>query len=266
LNLRVLVLRSNQFHGSIDCLEDEKCGEQFSSLQIVDLASNNFSGNLHPRWFENLKSMKKHNNTGQIIYHRNLTSSSITIAYKGSVLKFVKILTTLTAIDMSDNALEGSLPASIGNLVSLHVLNMSHNAFSGEIPPQLGYMTALESLDLSLNMLSGEIPQELTNLTFLSTLNLSNNQLDGRIPQSRQFGTFQNSSFDGNVGLCGTPLSKQCGTQDTQSETNMKSSSPSVDVVLFLFVGVGFGVGFAAAILVKLNWISKWFHNLRILL
>jgi len=143
---------------------------------------------------------------------------------------------------------------------------MSHNAFSGEIPPQLGYMTALESLDLSLNMLSGEIPQELTNLTFLSTLNLSNNQLDGRIPQSRQFGTFQNSSFDGNVGLCGTPLSKQCGTQDTQSETNMKSSSPSVDVVLFLFVGVGFGVGFAAAILVKLNWISKWFHNLRILL
>jgi len=127
-------------------------------------------------------------------------------------------------------------------------------------------MTALESLDLSLNMLSGEIPQELTNLTFLSTLNLSNNQLDGRIPQSRQFGTFQNSSFDGNVGLCGTPLSKQCGTQDTQSETNMKSSSPSVDVVLFLFVGVCFGVGFAAAILVKLNWISKWFHNLRILL
>jgi hypothetical protein len=46
---------------------------------------------------------------------------------------------------------------------------------------------------------------------------------------------------------------------------NMKSSSHSVDVVLFLFVGVGFGVGFAAAILLKLDWISRWFHIFRIL-
>jgi Leucine-rich repeat (LRR) protein len=240
LNLRVLVLRSNQFHGSIDYLEDEKSEEQFSSLQIIDLASNNLSGNLHPRWFGNLKSMKKYNNTGQIIDHRYLTLStvgfyqdSVTISYKGSVVTFDRILTTLTAIDISDNALDGSIPASLGNLVSLHVLNMSHNAFSGEIPPQLGTMTALESLDLSSNMLSGEIPQELTDLTFLSILNLSNNQLDGRIPQSRQFETFQNSSFDGNVGLCGPPLSKQCGSPDTQSETNLKA--PLIMSMLFCF-------------------------------
>ena len=127
------------------------------------------------------------------------------------------------------------------------------------------FFNLMFGIDLSANMLSGEIPQELTNLTFLSTLNLSNNQLDGRIPQSHQFGTFQNSSFDGNAGLCGTPLSKLCGTPNAQSEINLKSSSHSVDVVLFLFVGVGFGVGFAAAILAKLDWISKWFHNLRIL-
>ncbi|KAG2621977.1 hypothetical protein PVAP13_3NG293446, partial [Panicum virgatum] len=221
LNLRVLVLRFNLFHGSIDYLEDEKSRKQFPSLQIIDLVSNNLSSNLHPQWFENLKSMKMYNNTGKIIDHQNLTrgfyQDSVTISYKGSVMTFEKILTTLTVIDISDNALEGSIPASIGNLVSLHVLRMSHNAFSGEIPPQLGSMTALgESLDLSSNMLSAEIPQELTNLTFLSTLNLSNNQLDERIPQLRQFGTFENSSFDGNAGLCGPPLSKQCGTLDTQ--------------------------------------------------
>ncbi|CAN6343682.1 unnamed protein product [Urochloa humidicola] len=142
---------------------------------------------------------------------------------------------------------------------------MSHNAFSGEIPPQLGGITALESLDLSSNMLSGEIPQELTNLTFLSIFNVSNNRLDGRIPQSRQFQTFQNSSFDGNAGLCGPPLTKQCGTPDTRSKANLKNSSDIVDVVLFVFIGVGFGVGFAASILVKLDWISKWFHIFKIL-
>ncbi|CAN6361712.1 unnamed protein product [Urochloa humidicola] len=267
LNLRVLVLRSNQFHGSIGYLEDEKSGEQFSSLQIIDLASNNFSGNLHSQWFGILKSMEKYNNTGHIIDHPNggFYQDSVTISYKGSFMTFDRILTTLTAIDISDNALEGSIPVLVGNLVSLHVLNMSHNAFSGEIPPQLGGITALESLDLSSNMLSGEIPQELTNLSFLSVLNLRNNRLDGRIPQSPQFMTFQNSSFDGNAGLCGPPLSKQCGNPDTKSKENLKSSSGSVDVVLFLCVGVGFGVGFAAAILVKQDWISKWFHTLKIL-
>jgi hypothetical protein len=181
------------------------------------------------------------------------------------MVTFKRILTTLTGIDISDNAPEGTIPALIGNLVSLHVLNMSHNAFSGQIPSHLGRITALESLDLSSNMLSGEIPQELTNLTFLSIMNLSNNQLDGMIPQSRQFKTFENSSFDGNVGLCGPPLSKLCGTPGNRTETNMKSSG-SVNVVLFLFVGGGFGVGFATTIIVvKLVWLNKWFYILRML-
>ncbi|CAD6248268.1 unnamed protein product [Miscanthus lutarioriparius] len=270
LNLRVLVLRSNKFHGSIGHLEDEKYrGRPFSSLQIIDLASNNFSGKLHPQWFENLKSMKQYDNRGQIIDHTvipRLYQDSITISCKGHPMTFERILTTLTAIDISENALEGSIPTSIGNLHSLRLLNMSHNVFTGKIPPQLGSITALESLDLSSNMLSGEIPQELTDLTFLSTLNLSNNQLDGRIPQSHQFDTFQESSFDGNAGLCGPPLSKKCGPSDIPSERHLKNSSHGVDVVLFLFAGVGFGVGFAAAIVLKLDyWISRWFHIFRIL-
>ena len=103
LNLRVLVLRSNQFHGSIGSLEDEKSGDQFASLQIIDLASNNFSVELHPHWFENLKSMKKYNNRGQIIGHGILTSGfyldSVTISYKGFMVTFERILTTLTAIE-----------------------------------------------------------------------------------------------------------------------------------------------------------------------
>jgi hypothetical protein len=190
-------------------------------LQIIDLASKDFSGTLNPQWFENLKSLKKYNNTGQIIGRHNIAITgvfyqySVSISYKGSLVTIDKILTTLTAIDISKNALEGTIPASIGNLISLLVLNMSHNTFNGAIPPHLGGIAALESLDLSSNMLSGDIPQELTNLTFLSTLNLSNNHLDGRIPQSHQFATFDNMSFDGDAGLCGSPLSKQCGTPDT---------------------------------------------------
>ncbi|KAK3160257.1 hypothetical protein QOZ80_1BG0057180 [Eleusine coracana subsp. coracana] len=213
-----------------------------------------------------LKTLCPYNNTGQIMGHQNVSiarfyQDTVTISYKGSFIKFGRIWTTLTTIDLSDNALEGSIPASIGKLVSLRALNMSHNAFTGEIPPQFSDMTAVESLDLSTNMLSGEIPQELMNLTFLSILNLSENQLEGKIPQSRQFATFQSGSFGGNKGLCGLPLPKQCDAPNTPNDIHMKSSSNSVDIVLFIFVGVAFGMGFATSILMKLDWIKRWFCN-----
>ena len=108
MNLHVLVLRSNQFHGPIGYLEDEESGDQFASLQIIDLASNNFSENLHPHWFENLKSMKKYNNTRQIIVHTygigfvaRFHQDSVTISYKGFIVTFERVLTTLTATDIS---------------------------------------------------------------------------------------------------------------------------------------------------------------------
>jgi hypothetical protein len=204
--------------------------------------------------------MEKYNNTGQYQTKGLLRRTVITI-YKGLDMTFEEILTTFTSVDLSDNALEGSIPGAIGKLVSLHQLNMSHNSFIGQIPHQLGGMIALESLDLSSNMLSGEIPQELTNLTFLSILNLSNNQLEGRIPRSRQFVSFENNSFDGNVGLCGPPLSKQCGTPHTPREAHPETSHKD-DIILILFTGVGFGVGFAGAILMKQVWIRRCFRIL----
>ncbi|GMP85952.1 hypothetical protein CsSME_00038923 [Camellia sinensis var. sinensis] len=44
-NIRVLVLRSNKFHGPIGCPAIKPA---WPMLQIVDLASNNFSGKLLP--------------------------------------------------------------------------------------------------------------------------------------------------------------------------------------------------------------------------
>lgn len=265
-NLRVLVLRSNRLYGSIGYTFEDKSGDHFPNLQIIDLASNNFTGSLHPQWFEKFISMKKYNNTGETISHRHSISDgfyqdTVTISCKGFSMTFERILTTLTAIDLSDNALEGSIPESVGKLVSLHVLNLSHNAFSGRIPPQIGGITALESLDLSSNWISGEIPQELTNLTFLTVLNLSNNQLEGKIPESRQFATFENSSYEGNAGLCGDPLPKCASWSPPSAEPHVESSSEHVDIVMFLFVGVGFGVGFAVGILMKTSWINRWFHS-----
>ncbi|XP_047070724.1 receptor-like protein 35 [Lolium rigidum] len=266
-NLHVLVLRSNRFYGSLLHLSrDSKFEEYFPKLKIIDIASNNFSGNLDQRCFERLTSMmEKFDDTGSIsrhyisyrdVYYQNI----VAITNKGHYMTFGKFLTTLTAIDFSNNALDGDIPETIGMLVSLHTLSMSRNAFTGRIPPKIGEMRQLESLDLSWNKLSGGIPSELTNLTFLATLNLCENKLDGSIPQSHQFATFENSSYEGNTGLCGPPLSKPCGSSSNTNETHVNISEDHVDFILFLFIGVGFGIGFAAGLLMKWGQIGKWFR------
>jgi Leucine-rich repeat (LRR) protein len=272
-NLSVLLLRSNKLSGTIgddNIVGDTKSAKEFfPSLQIIDLSSNNFSGFLTTQWLKRLKSMTtEYNSSGETIdFEKNILLEplyrySIELTYKGISRTFEIVLTTVTVIDFSNNRLEGTISEALGNLVSLRILNLSRNAFTGKIPTQLGSMTDLEALDLSCNQLFGEIPQELTDLTFLEILNLSNNHLVGRIPQSHQFSTFGSSSFGGNPGLCGPPLSElPCGASPyTPSAQRVPRSSPHcVDVVLFLFTGLGFGVGFAAAILVKWNRVGRWF-------
>lgn len=116
--LSVIVLRSNRFYGAVgDIVGKNRSAEFFPSLQIIDLASNNFSGNLRPQWFKRLKSMMtKFNTTGQTISVDGFSDfpgyyqDSIEITYKGVYMPFAKILTTLTVIDFSNNRLEGSIP------------------------------------------------------------------------------------------------------------------------------------------------------------
>lgn len=179
------------------------------------------------------------------------------LPYKGSYMFFSKILTTLVFIDVSNNAMHGSIPGAIGELYLLQALNMSHNSFTGQIPSQFGHLHQVESLDLSSNDISGEIPQEMSSIDFLTTLNLSNNMLEGRIPESLHFSTFTNSSFMGNIGLCGPPLSKQCSNDTSPNLVLHTSDKKSIDIILFLFVGLGFGVAFAVVIVVI------WVHPFR---
>ncbi len=86
----------------------------------------------------------------------------------------------VTALDISGNTLNGTLPADLGTLTSLETLDLSDNTLSGTIP-NLGALVGLTSLDLSDNQLSGTIPN-LGALVGLTTLKLGDNQLSGPIP------------------------------------------------------------------------------------
>ena len=88
----------------------------------------------------------------------------------------------VTALELGDNNLDGTLPAELGNLTSLTSLSLQYNSLSGQIPPELGSLTNLRSLRLYGTDLSGEIPRELANLTNLEWLMLYANELSGTIP------------------------------------------------------------------------------------
>ena len=130
------------------------------------------------------------------------------------------------SIDLSSNKFSGDIPESIGGLVWLYSLNLSNNDLTGSIPSSLANLTNLEAFDLSKNMLLGEIPQQLTQHTFLEVLSVSRNHLTGPIPQGRQFSTFPSDSFNGNPGLCGTPLSRVCGSSLTPTPSTFGHACP----------------------------------------
>jgi Leucine-rich repeat (LRR) protein len=138
---------------------------------------------------------------GESAYYQD----SVVVTIKGKKIELERILTIFTTIDLSCNKFEGEIPKLLGRLTILRLLNLSHNSLTSHIPLSLANLSALESIDLSSNKLTQEIPMQLTSLTFLSMLNLSQNQLTRPIPQGKQFGTFENDSYDGNLGLCGSP-------------------------------------------------------------
>jgi Leucine-rich repeat (LRR) protein len=60
--LRVLVLRSNEFYGPVSCPGPNAT---WPKLQIIDLASNNFTGRLPTKYFSNWRAMVADVNNAQ---------------------------------------------------------------------------------------------------------------------------------------------------------------------------------------------------------
>ncbi|KAF7849201.1 hypothetical protein BT93_L1089 [Corymbia citriodora subsp. variegata] len=268
--LNVLILRSNSFHGAIG---KPKARHQFPNLRIVDLSMNNFSGSLPFEYFDMWSAMKIHDTYADGYYYRSYESSknygshnisfysgvreyfSMTIINKGILTEYQRILASLNVIDLSSNNFTGEIPNSVGSLTRLRMLNLSNNALTGSIPLSLANLTELESLDLSSNKLSGMIPPSLAQLNFLAFFNVSDNHLSGSIPQANQFSTFENNSFEGNLGLCGFPLTKKCG--NPVEARPAPPSGASAEELNWKIVPMGFGSGLVIGVVLGLNTTSR---------
>ncbi|PUZ51699.1 hypothetical protein GQ55_6G209400 [Panicum hallii var. hallii] len=267
--LKVLVLKSNGFHGPIDYEMNKQTHPFFPELQVLDLSSNYFTGSIPTRFLKQFKAMMVISPGAPSMYVEIIATSprgngslspsspyyreSVTVSLKGQETTLVQILSVFMYIDLSNNSFMGVIPNAIGDLKFLKQLNLSRNSFTGEIPPRIANMLQLESLDLSYNQLSGEIPPAMAAMSFLEVLNLSYNHLSGMIPQSSQFLTFPNTSFLGNDRLCGKPLARLCETNHAPSAAATPGSSKELNWE-FLSVEVGVVSGLAIVAATMLLW------------
>ncbi|KAH0780491.1 hypothetical protein KY290_000089 [Solanum tuberosum] len=273
-DLKILSLRSNKFHGPIKSSGNTNL---FARLQILDLSSNGFSGNLPESLFGNLQAMKKideSTTTPEYVsdQYAGYYAYLMTITTKGQDYDSIRILDSNMIIDLSKNRFEGHLPNIIGDLVGLRTLNLSHNVLEGHIPASFQNLSVLESLDLSSNKISGGIPPQLASLTFLAVLNLSHNHLVGCIPKGKQFDTFENSSYQGNDGLRGLPLSKHCGgdgrvPQATiPAELDQEEEEEDSPMISWQAVLMGYGCGLVIGLSVVYIMLSTkyptWFSRM----
>ena len=70
----------------------------------------------------------------------------------------------LTQLDLSDEDLDGSIPAELGRLYTLTALKLNDNDLTGHIPAELAELTELTELKLAGNDFAGCIPEELSDV------------------------------------------------------------------------------------------------------
>lgn len=239
-----------------------------SSLKVLDLSWNRLGGTI-PSWLGNFDSMfymdLSNNSIGGEI-PTSLTHMKALISRNASVersgiqdfpffvkknkagkgLQYNQIGNFPPSLILCNNLLVGPVLLGFRKLKNLHVLDLGKNELSGSIPGDLSEMSSLETLDLSHNNLSGIIPSSLTKLNFLSNFNVAYNKLVGQIPVGGQFSTFPNSSFEGNVDLCGYNI-PSCLSRDPPQA--IAKSRKNKGVIVGMALGIGLGTIIVLAII-----------------
>ena len=98
---------------------------------------------------------------------------------------------------------------------------------------------------------------------------MSFNNLSGRIPSSTQLQSFESSRYNGNVGLCGPPITNNCSENEEvevpHNPVEYENNAEEIEQLrrwFYIGGGTGFVVGFwvaCGALLVKPLWKTCFF-------
>ncbi|PRQ44361.1 putative leucine-rich repeat domain, L domain-containing protein [Rosa chinensis] len=222
--LRVLVLRSNKFYGSIRC---PKTNGTWPVLQIIDLAHNNFSGDMPGRmsltWQAmvsneddsptnlgfsyklpgrdnenmytrgNIQLVPRADYYGVASNARNNLRCGCKTDSKNPVARYNYRYVTGPSIYYR-NAITTIIKGLELNVVKIltifTLIDYSSNKFNGSIPAEIGELKSLYVLNLSGNAFTGKIPSSFGKMQQLESLDLSKNHLSGQIPPQFAYLTF----------------------------------------------------------------------------
>ncbi len=127
------------------------------------------------------------------IYNRALSDGEISQLYNSNTIKEnVSSLCLSNTIEWTacnyqyqwtaGNNMSGPLPSSIGLLSELTTLALSNNALGGTIPVQLTNLTKAWRVLLASTNLTGTLPSTIGAMTALTQLDVAGNNLNGAIP------------------------------------------------------------------------------------
>ncbi|KAK9167508.1 hypothetical protein Scep_002699 [Stephania cephalantha] len=201
-----LDLSYNLLQGSIP-----KFISKFTSLERLDLRSNNFHGVVDPRLFASLKNLSEIHLSYNIMISIDSSDLLITIpslsefaassCNLSAVPEFLRYQPVLQILDLSNNQIQGKMPdwlwtnledvdLSNNSLVgfeepfsnhsssSMRYLDLSSNNFEGSLP---NFPKGMHIISLSKNNFTGAIPLTICN-SIWSHIDLSHNQISGEIP------------------------------------------------------------------------------------
>ncbi|XP_070674446.1 probable LRR receptor-like serine/threonine-protein kinase At3g47570 [Malus domestica] len=147
-----------------------------SKLSMLDMNTNSFTGIL-PTTLCSLKNLEY-----LVLFSNNLTIDA-SAPQAASTLSCLFNLRHLTKLDLEDNPLNTTIPASRKNIsTSLLDVDLSFSNIRGNIPIDIGNLSSLIGLNLGNNQLSGAIPTSIQRLQNLQGLYLYDNELQGHIP------------------------------------------------------------------------------------
>ncbi|KAJ9160181.1 hypothetical protein P3X46_025605 [Hevea brasiliensis] len=233
-NLRYLNINGNQLQGRIppsisNCI----------NLEILDLGNNNIDDTF-PHFLETLSKL-------QILI---LKSNKFHGLVKGTSANYS--FPKLRIFDLSNNMFSGPLPAEYFNnfkAMMIFDLNMKYMGAPNDSSYDYSVSLTLKGLEIELVKIQtlltsiDLIPMQLTYLTFLEVFRVSHNQLEGPIPEGKQFNTFDSTSYEGNLRLCGLPLEKCDNGERKKPTTSKEDDSKSKNGFGWKAVLAGYGCG-----------------------
>jgi len=267
--LSILDVSQNQLSGPLPSCLGNLTFKASSKKALVDLGfvfpsrfiEKAYYDTMGPPLVDSIKNLESifWPNTTEVI---EFTTKNMYYGYKG------KILTYMSGIDLSCNNFLGAIPQELGNLCEIHALNLSHNNLVGSIPATFANLKQIESLDLSYNNLNGAIPQQLTEITTLAVFSVAHNNLSGKTPERKyQFGTFDESSYEGNPFLCGPPLQNNCNEEESPSQPMPNDEQEDDGFIDMDFFYLNFGICYtivvttiAAVLYINPYWRRRWFY------